>query len=191
MIAVIRRVVGEEIARLVHGEVGEVVEVDWKQQRARVRIAGSETETSWLAIGTGFASGGDGAVAPIAMGDRVWVAFLGGRPREFGVILARVYGANGAPDVPEGTWGVVRGSRKILFGADGKTEFKVQELKVEAEGEVSINGTVVKLGDATDAAVKYEALALALSSVVPTTWVGAVTVAFQALGVTLPPMDIS
>jgi len=41
MIETIRKVVRQELSRLVFGDVGEVVAVAWKEQRARVRLVSS------------------------------------------------------------------------------------------------------------------------------------------------------
>jgi len=168
MIETIRKVVRQELSRLVFGDVGEVVAVDWKEQRARVRLVSSEQETGWLAIGTGFASGGDGSVAPLAAGDRVWCVFADARAGAWGVILGRVYGANAVPDIPEGAWGVGRGTRKVIFDGDGKVAAEVAQVDVTATGEVSIDGSVVKLGGGAASAVRFEQLEMALNALVAT-----------------------
>ena len=187
MIETIRQVVRQELARLVLGDVGAVTAVDWKQQRARVKLASSGQETGWLAIGTGFASQGDGTLAPIRAGDQVAVMFFEGRPGGQGIVLRRVYGSNAVPDLPEQCVGVKRGSRQVvLLGADGKTAFKVQEFKVEAVGEASVDGSQVKLGGGTSAAVKYEELEGAV-----TPWTTIVSAALTALGITVSPPVLS
>jgi len=187
MIEVIRQVVRQELARLVFGDVGSVVQVDWKQQRARVRLSSSGQETGWLAIGADFASRGDGSLSPIAKGDQVAVTFFEGRPGGQGIVLRRVYGSNAVPDLPEQCVGVKRGSRQVvLLGADGKTAFKVQEFKVEAVGEASVDGSQVKLGGGTSAAVKYEELEGAV-----TPWTTIVSAALTALGITVSPPVLS
>lgn len=177
----VRMEVARALRRLAFFALGTVVEVNWGQQAARVRIGTTGQETNWLRVGTDFASGGDGEVQPLAGGDDVLVCFVDGNPSGPGVVLKRLYGSNGAPEMAEQAYGVKRGAHKVLFGADGAVVSEVTSYKVTAEGTAEIDGTSVVLGAGVSAAVKFEELAAALNP-----WVLSVQTAFQGLGVTLP-----
>jgi hypothetical protein len=166
MIEAIRQVVRQELARLVFGDVGQVVQVDWKQQRARVKLASSGQESGWLEIGTGYASQGDGSLAPIRAGDQVAVTFFEGRPGGQGIVGPRVYGKNAVPEMPGGALGAKRGQHRVLFDANGNIVAEVAGCSLQSAGEVSIDGSVVKLGGADASAVRFEQLDAALQALV-------------------------
>lgn len=205
MIDAIRREVARRLAQLVVVDAGEVREINWAEQTARVRLASSGQLSGPLRIGAGAAWDQGGSASPLRVGDEVVCLFLDGKPGGAGFVVARLYGACALPSgLPENCFGWKQGTHKVLFGADGKVLLNVQELKVEAVGEASVQGATaelrgtnsvsvtssgqasvdglqVVLGGGVSGAVKFEELAAAL-----TPWTTAVQVAFQALGVTLP-----
>lgn len=192
MIDAIRQEIVRALAGMVFVDAGEVRRVDWSSQTARVRLASSGQLSGALRIGAAAAWSDGGSASPLRVGDEVVCLFLDGRPGGAGFVVARLYGACALPSgLSEQGFGWKQGTKKVLFDGDGKIVCEVAGCSLQSAGEVSMDGTVVKLGGGVSAAVKYEELAAALNSVNPATWVGAVTVAFQALGVTLPPLVMS
>jgi len=156
-----------EIRRALAGRplvaLGEVTRVDWSTQRARVRLATTGNETGWLRIATAAA----GTLRPLRCGDEVKVCFLDGDPGGSGIIEHCLYGAARVPDFPENSFGAAQGNTQVIYDADGNIALTVARVDVTATGLVAIDGTQVKLGGGTAAAVKYENLEAALNAWVP------------------------
>jgi hypothetical protein len=167
-------------------DLGTVASVDWQRQAAKVRLAASGQLVGPLRIGAPAAFDQGAAVGPLKAGDEVLCAFPDGRPSEAGVIICRLFGARPVPDVPAQAFGLAQGQKRVLFDAQGRVACTVAEFAVTAEGNASLDGAVVVLGQGVMAATKYEALAVPLMA-----WIGTVTAALAALGIVTPLPDLS
>lgn len=195
MIAEVRKEVERALAKLTFFGFGVTSDVDWQNQMARVRILTSGHETNWLRIASSFASQGAGQVSPLAAGDEVLVCFPRGNPQGMGVVLARLYGANRAPEVAEQAWGVKRSSGYILLDEDGKVAASGTGLELEsttsaklaAATTLELDGTLVQVGGTAGSAVKYEPLEVGLQA-----YAAAVQTQINALLAlhSLPPVTI-
>jgi len=188
LVDLIRQEISRALSRRPGFHLGVVTRVDWKNQLATVRLA-SGYETPWLRIATTSSL----ELHPLDRGEEVAVEFANADPSGLGVIKYRLYGQNAPPDFPEGSFGKRQGQAKCLFNPDGSIAWSgLSTVSISSTQSISADAPSIKLGSgAVSAAVKYDELARALSSTNPTSWVFAVTAALQALGVTLPPMDIS
>lgn len=175
MIAEVKRLVGQELAKRTFFGFGVVVETDWQEQRARVRLLASGMETNWLRVGTGFASADAGNVAPLADGDEVLVCFPGGNPQGQGVVLCRLYGANKVPEVDEQSWAVKRGNGYVVLDANGKVAISGTSVEISSDGQVTVSGSQISLGGTSASAVKYEMLNAAFA-----TWAATIQAALAA-----------
>ena len=162
MIALIREEIRKALSRRVHFAFAEVTSVDWARQLARVRIATTGQQTSWLRIAASAA----GQLRPIRRGDEVSVLFPDGNPAGPGVIVNVLYGAARPPDFPENAYGWQQGDAKVLFDAQGKVTWQsVSTVSISSTSSISLDGTQISLGQgAVSAGVKYEELQVAETS---------------------------
>jgi hypothetical protein len=167
MIDAIRREVARLLAQLVVVDAGEVKEIRWAEQMARVRLATSGQLSGWLRIGAAAAWDQGGSASPLRVGDEVVCLFLDGRPGGAGFVVARLYGACALPSgLEEQGFGWKQGTKKVLFDGDGKIVCEVAGCSLQSAGEVSIDGSVVKLGGGSADAVRFGELQTALNALV-------------------------